>query len=38
MGSLPPEEQERVEREVRELARDATELSYMTELYLGFRA
>jgi SAM-dependent methyltransferase len=38
MGSLPREEQARVEREVRELAHDATELSYMTELYLGFRA
>lgn len=37
MGSLPAEEQARVEREVRELARDATELSYMTELYLGFK-
>lgn len=37
MGSLPPEEQARVEREVRELARGATELSYMTELYLGFK-
>jgi SAM-dependent methyltransferase len=37
MASLPPEEQARVERQVRELARDATELSYMTELYLGFK-
>jgi len=37
MGSLPEEEQALVEREVRELARDATELSYMTELYLGFK-
>jgi SAM-dependent methyltransferase len=37
MGSLAPEEQQRVEREVRELARGATELSYMTELYLGFK-
>lgn len=36
MASLPREEQEVVEQEVRELARDATELSYMTELYLGF--
>jgi SAM-dependent methyltransferase len=37
MASLPREEQDVVEQEVRELARDATELSYMTELYLGFR-
>ncbi|MES1246310.1 MAG: class I SAM-dependent methyltransferase [Actinomycetota bacterium] len=37
MASLPAEEQRRVEREVRELARDANELHYMTELYLGFR-
>jgi SAM-dependent methyltransferase len=37
MASLPPEEQAHVERQVRELARDATELSYMTELYLGFK-
>jgi SAM-dependent methyltransferase len=37
MGSLSPDEQAAVEREVRELARGATELSYMTELYLGFK-
>jgi SAM-dependent methyltransferase len=37
MGSLPAEEQARVAQEVRELAHDATELSYMTELYLGFK-
>jgi ubiquinone/menaquinone biosynthesis C-methylase UbiE len=36
MASLPREEQAVVEQVVRELARDATELSYMTELYLGF--
>jgi len=38
MGSLPPEKQAVVERDVRELAHGATELSYMTELYLGFKA
>ena len=37
MASLPREEQDVVEQEVRELARGATELSYMTELYLGFK-
>jgi len=37
MASLPQEEQAVVEQEVRELAHDATELSYMTELYLGFK-
>jgi len=37
MASLPREEQAVVEQEVRELAHDATELSYMTELYLGFK-
>jgi len=37
MASLPREEQDVVEQEVRELAHDATELSYMTELYLGFK-
>ena len=36
MASLPAEEQAAVEHEVRELARGATELHYMTELYLGF--
>jgi hypothetical protein len=36
MASLPDEEQARVETQVRELARGATELHYMTELYLGF--
>jgi SAM-dependent methyltransferase len=38
MASLPDEEQARVEAEVRALAKDATELHYMTELYLGFRS
>lgn len=38
MASLPPDEQAAVEREVRALAVDATELHYMTELYLGFRS
>ena len=38
MGSLPRDEQVRVEHEVRELARDASELSYMTELYVGFKS
>jgi SAM-dependent methyltransferase len=37
IGALPADEQARVEREVRALAYDATELSYMTELYLGFK-
>lgn len=37
MASLPREEQAVVEHEVRELARDATDLSYLTELYLGFK-
>jgi ubiquinone/menaquinone biosynthesis C-methylase UbiE len=37
MASLPADDQAVVEQEVRELARDATELSYMTELYLGFK-
>jgi SAM-dependent methyltransferase len=37
MASLPQEEQTVVEQEVRELAHGATELSYMTELYLGFK-
>jgi SAM-dependent methyltransferase len=36
MASLSPEEQATVEQEVRSLARGATELRYMTELYLGF--
>jgi SAM-dependent methyltransferase len=36
MGSLPHDEQAEVEQEVRALARGASELSYMTELYLGF--
>ena len=33
---LPPDEQAVVEGRIRELARGATELHYMTELYLGF--
>ncbi len=37
MASLPADEQALVARDVRELARGATELSYMTELYLGLR-
>jgi hypothetical protein len=37
MAPLPREEQAAVEREVRELARGATELSYMTEAYFGFK-
>ena len=37
MASLPPEEQAKVEREVRALAQGVTELRYMTELYLGWR-
>jgi SAM-dependent methyltransferase len=36
MGALPRDEQRKVEAQVRELARGATSLSYMTELYLGF--
>lgn len=36
MASLPPDELAAVESEVRGLARGASELSYMTELYLGF--
>jgi SAM-dependent methyltransferase len=36
MASLPADEQALVERDVRELAQGATELHYMTELYLGF--
>jgi ubiquinone/menaquinone biosynthesis C-methylase UbiE len=36
MALLPAEEQREVEREVRAIARGATSLSYMTELYLGF--
>jgi SAM-dependent methyltransferase len=36
MGSLSEDEQASVEREVRALAHGATELRYMTELYLGF--
>jgi SAM-dependent methyltransferase len=36
MASLPESERADVEREVRALARGATELPYMTELYLGF--
>lgn len=35
MASLPAAEQALVERQVRELARGATELHYMTELYVG---
>jgi SAM-dependent methyltransferase len=37
MASLPREEQDVVEQEVRERAPGASELSYMTELYLGFK-
>jgi SAM-dependent methyltransferase len=37
IAPLPREEQAAVEREVRELARGATELSYMTEAYFGFK-
>jgi SAM-dependent methyltransferase len=37
IGSLPADEQARVDREVRTLAQGATELRYMTELYLGFK-
>jgi SAM-dependent methyltransferase len=37
MATLPAEEQRAVEGEVRALAHAATELRYMTELYLGFR-
>jgi SAM-dependent methyltransferase len=37
MASLPREEQDVVAQEVRAPAHDATELSYMTELYLGFK-
>lgn len=37
MASLPADEQTAVERQVRELARGATELHYMTEMYLGFK-
>ena len=37
MAMLPEDERAAVERHVRELARGATTLSYMTELYLGFR-
>jgi SAM-dependent methyltransferase len=36
MASLPESERADVEREVRALAQGATELPYMTELYLGF--
>jgi len=36
MASLPERERADVEREVRELAKGATELPYMTELYYGF--
>jgi hypothetical protein len=36
MASLDAREKEKVDAEVRELARGATELHYMTELYLGF--
>jgi SAM-dependent methyltransferase len=38
MAALPADEQRLVERQVRELAHDATELHYMTEVYFGFRA
>jgi hypothetical protein len=38
MASLPPDEQAKVEREVRALAHGVTELHYMTELYLGRRS
>jgi ubiquinone/menaquinone biosynthesis C-methylase UbiE len=37
MANLPRAQQDEVEREVRALAAGATELHYMTELYLGFR-
>jgi SAM-dependent methyltransferase len=37
MANLPAGERETVEREVRRLAQGATELHYMTELYLGFK-
>ena len=36
MASLPAREQAAVEAQVRELARSATELHYMTEVYFGF--
>lgn len=36
MASLPERERADVEREVRALAKGATELPYMTELYFGF--
>jgi SAM-dependent methyltransferase len=38
MANLEPGEREKVEAEVRALARGASELHYMTELYLGFRS
>ena len=37
MANLPGDEQSRVESEVRQLAHDATELHYMTEVYLGWK-
>ena len=37
MANLPQSERDEVASQVRELAHDATELRYMTELYLGFR-
>jgi SAM-dependent methyltransferase len=37
MASLPADEQRVVEQQVRELARGATELHYMTEVYVGFK-
>ena len=36
IAAAPPHVREDVERRVREVARGATELPYMTELYLGF--
>jgi SAM-dependent methyltransferase len=38
IAASPPEVRADVERRVRAVAADATELPYMTELYLGFRA
>jgi hypothetical protein len=37
MGALPPDEQAKVDAEVRALADGVHELHYMTELYLGRR-
>ena len=36
MASLTADERSEVERQVRALAKDATQLPYMTELYYGF--